>query len=128
MQLNSFILVNKTREAKIFRLLSKSIVSEDAGSVTNPHALESGQVEGTIIRLFLFGGNWLSYWLGSWLGCGLAWATVKSWGRSAIKSSWTLVSIASAIVVASIIVQILVVAIVVITLLVAIIVQVLVIT
>ena len=126
--MNSFILVNKTREAKIFRLLSKSIVSEDAGSVTNPHALESGQVEGTIIRLFLFGGNWLSYWLGSWLGCGLAWATVKSWGRSAIKSSWTLVSIASAIVVASIIVQILVVAIVVITLLVAIIVQVLVIT
>ena len=122
--MNSFILVNKTREAKIFRLLSKSIVSEDAGSVTNPHALESGQVEGTIIRLFLFGGNWLSYWL----GCGLAWATVKSWGRSAIKSSWTLVSIASAIVVASIIVQILVVAIVVITLLVAIIVQVLVIT
>ena len=120
--------MNKTREAKIFRLLSKSIVSEDAGSVTNPHALESGQVEGTIIRLFLFGGNWLSYWLGSWLGCGLAWATVKSWGRSAIKSSWTVVSIASAIVVASIIVQILVVAIVVITLLVAIIVQVLVIT
>ena len=119
--MNSFILVNKTREAKIFRLLSNSLVLEDAGSVTNPHALESGQVEGTIIRLFLFGGNWLSYWLGSWLGswlgCGLAWATVQSWGRSAIvsswtrhtiRSSWTLVSIASAIVVASIIVQILV--------------------